>query len=407
MVEINTPKEANGYIYTILDLEENAIINCPSNCFYLRNPEYNCSIKDKISHKESSSKSFKAIKLTVNVKNLTNTDNWVVGAEDIMLVDEDGYTYEGIILCEELLPLRTAKDRTNILPHTQLNYIQLFPNLPDSIRLSSARININRSWVEFKLSNNLNKVKKLGDVINGVSDISESHNSELIQRIPYVDPNRQWELNKIKERITKLRTLIYSRLNNILTSSEKTKLENKIINENYAISLELENKSEEDYRSLLAELELLINQYNCNLKKLQELDYKRKSLSQKVDELIELTPREFEEYVAELLRNSGYDNVELTPYSNDKGLDVIAYKDGLKYGVQCKRYRGTVGSPEIQRFLGALSHAKADTGLFITTGMFSFEAEKMACEHPIVLVNRLDLAKMVFKALTNINHQNK
>ena len=75
------------------------------------------------------------------------------------------------------------------------------------------------------------------------------------------------------------------------------------------------------------------------------------------------------------------------------------YKDDVKYVIQCKRYKGTVGSPDIQKFIGALDHSKADKGIFVTTGMFSFEAENMAKEHPIILVNRITLAKMIINQL--------
>ena len=64
-------------------------------------------------------------------------------------------------------------------------------------------------------------------------------------------------------------------------------------------------------------------------------------------------------------------------------------------------YDFTIGSPDIQTFIGALSHANADKGFFVTTGMFSFEAEKMAIKHPIQLINRIDLAKLILEALNN------
>ena len=86
---------------------------------------------------------------------------------------------------------------------------------------------------------------------------------------------------------------------------------------------------------------------------------------------------------------------------NDKGIDIIMYKDNVKYGVQCKRYKGTVGSPEIQTFIGELNHAKADKGYFVTTGMFSFEAEQMAAEHPIRLFNRIELSTLVLDAISS------
>lgn len=405
MIELNTPKEANGYIYTILDLDTEAIFDCPRKCFSL-DSDYSCSVQDEIRKGEKRNKSFIAVKLTVNVKNLTDDDNWVVGAEDVVLIDDEGFSYEGVIICEELRPIRMAKNRTKILPHTQVNYIQLFPCMPENVKIHSARVNINHKWVDFMLTDNETNPNLLKNQPSYVTMSVQQEDFSTVQspvnneNSPFYNYNRHWELEKFKERISKLRVLIYSRLHNVLTSSEKTKLENKITTENYAISLDLNEKNDDDFKSLIPELNLIFEDYQRALKGQKEIEIARKSLSQKIDELIELSPREFEEYVAELLKHSGYESVELTPYSNDKGLDVIAYQDGVKFGIQCKRYKGTVGSPEIQTFLGALSHAKADKGLFITTGMFSFEAEKMASEHPIQLINRIDLAKMVFNALS-------
>ena len=405
MIELNTPKEANGYVYTILELASDVIFECPRKCLGL-DSDYSCSVQDEIKKGEKRSKSFRAVKLIINVKNLTDNEDWVVGSEDVVLVDDEGFTYYGVVICEKLRPARMAKDRTKILPYTQVNYIQLFPCMPENVKIHSARVNINHKWVDFILTDNKTTPRLLEDQIpqSGIkvtqAAIPTIQSSSQNERDFYYDYNRHWELEKFKERISKLRILIYSRLHNVLTSSEKTKLENKITNENYAISLELNNRNDDEFKSLLPELNLVFEDYQKVLKEQQKLEITRKSLSKKIDELIELSPREFEEYVAELLEHSGYKSVELTPYSNDKGLDVIAYQDGVKFGVQCKRYKGTVGSPEIQTFLGALSHAKADKGLFITTGMFSFEAEKMASEHPIQLINRIDLAKMVLNALS-------
>ena len=48
------------------------------------------------------------------------------------------------------------------------------------------------------------------------------------------------------------------------------------------------------------------------------------------------------------------------------GLDVIY--------VQAKRWGGTVGRPEIQKFAGALQGQRANKGIFITTSTFTREA---------------------------------
>lgn len=83
----------------------------------------------------------------------------------------------------------------------------------------------------------------------------------------------------------------------------------------------------------------------------------------------------------QLFKALGYSKVTLTPSSNDKGVDVLAEYQGIKVAIQCKKYKGLVGSPQIQTFLGAMRHAEAQKGFFITTSVFSIEAEKMASAH--------------------------
>jgi len=52
------------------------------------------------------------------------------------------------------------------------------------------------------------------------------------------------------------------------------------------------------------------------------------------------------------------------------GLDVIY--------IQAKRWEGTVGRPEIHKFVGALQGQRATKGIFITTSTFSEEAREYA-----------------------------
>ncbi|RDX37902.1 restriction endonuclease, partial [Kangiella sp. HD9-110m-PIT-SAG07] len=62
---------------------------------------------------------------------------------------------------------------------------------------------------------------------------------------------------------------------------------------------------------------------------------------------------------------------------------------------QSKRYTGSVGSPQIRDFRGAMM-GRADKGLFITTGNFTREAKAEAKRDgapPIDLVNGNQLAE--------------
>ncbi len=65
--------------------------------------------------------------------------------------------------------------------------------------------------------------------------------------------------------------------------------------------------------------------------------------------------------------------------------------------LQAKRWSGTVGRPEIQKFVGALHGKRAKKGVFITTGAFSSEAEEYAThiDPKIVLINGNQLAELM------------
>ncbi len=102
------------------------------------------------------------------------------------------------------------------------------------------------------------------------------------------------------------------------------------------------------------------------------------------DELVEvlkkLEPAAFERLSQRLLRELGFNNVEVTGKSGDGGIDgvgVIKLGGVLSFHVvfQCKRYAGSVSSAAIRDFRGAMI-GRADKGLFITTGTFTRDAKQ-------------------------------
>jgi HJR/Mrr/RecB family endonuclease len=104
-----------------------------------------------------------------------------------------------------------------------------------------------------------------------------------------------------------------------------------------------------------------------------------------VDDLLDLSPREFEEMVVQLYRRKGHEAVR-TGRPGDHGVDiVIEAGNGRKWIVQCKRWRGAVGEPVIRDFYGVLHHEKADAGAIVTTGTFTLQAREWARGKPIYL----------------------
>lgn len=89
-----------------------------------------------------------------------------------------------------------------------------------------------------------------------------------------------------------------------------------------------------------------------------------------------ISPREFEEFTAALLRAIGY-QARVTQYSGDGGVDVIAHRDPLGIEpplikVQCKQRTATVGAPEVGQLIGTL--ATDELGLFVSLGSYSRDA---------------------------------
>jgi restriction system protein len=124
-----------------------------------------------------------------------------------------------------------------------------------------------------------------------------------------------------------------------------------------------------------------------------------------LDQVKESTPAFFERLVIDLLVSMGYggsrrDAGRAIGKSGDGGIDGIIKEDKLGLDViyiQAKRWEGTVGRPEIQKFAGALQGQRANKGVFITTSSFSREAEEYAniITSKIILINGEQLATLM------------
>ncbi len=110
------------------------------------------------------------------------------------------------------------------------------------------------------------------------------------------------------------------------------------------------------------------------------------------------TPVFFERLVVELIVKMGYggsikDAGSAIGKSGDEGIDGIVKEDLLGLDtiyIQAKRYTDTIiGSPEIDKFIGALTKKRAKKGIFITTSSFSRPAiESLPPNDPkIVLID--------------------
>lgn len=114
-----------------------------------------------------------------------------------------------------------------------------------------------------------------------------------------------------------------------------------------------------------------------------------------------LSPSGFENICKELLREHGFENVEVTGQSHDGGIDgygVLELNPFVSFKVlfQCKRYKGSVSRAQVGDFRNAMI-GRAEKGIILTTGNFTREAEKEASRDgapPIELVDGKKLVEM-------------
>lgn len=105
----------------------------------------------------------------------------------------------------------------------------------------------------------------------------------------------------------------------------------------------------------------------------------------------------FEYYLAKLLAKRGYKNVRVTE-KYDLGVDIVAQKDGITWGIQAKRYNNQVKAAAVRQVYTALTRYKCDRAMVITNSTYSRPARELASDVGCVLVGRDELAQWVYES---------
>lgn len=104
---------------------------------------------------------------------------------------------------------------------------------------------------------------------------------------------------------------------------------------------------------------------------------------------------EFENLSKELLEANGFENVEVTVSSGDYGADVIAYKNDIKYAIQCKKFSGPVGVKAVQEVMGSKSVYNCHVAVVLTNSSFTVNAQKLASQNNVLLWDREKLKELI------------
>ncbi len=113
-----------------------------------------------------------------------------------------------------------------------------------------------------------------------------------------------------------------------------------------------------------------------------------------MQQLLRISPKEFEVWVAGYFRAKGFRAVDVVGGAGDLGVDIRCRDAQNRLVViQCKRYQPTskISSPDIQKFFGMMVHHNAGRGIFVTTSTYTRPARELALARNIELIEGAQL----------------
>lgn len=121
--------------------------------------------------------------------------------------------------------------------------------------------------------------------------------------------------------------------------------------------------------------------------------------SQTIGDIDRFNPNLFEASIASLYKKQGFE-VFLTPYSNDKGVDIVIMRNNENYLIQAKQTKSLVENSAIQEIYTAKKYYEDKFKeqfnlLVITNNDYSSSARILAKSNNIELLNRVNLEKLI------------
>jgi len=117
--------------------------------------------------------------------------------------------------------------------------------------------------------------------------------------------------------------------------------------------------------------------------------------------ILRMKPNAFERLVQRILRESGFDHVDITGRMGDGGIDgigVVRIGGFLSFRVlfQCKRWKSSVGARTVRDFRGAMM-GRTDKGLIVSTGNFTQDAMREARRDGAYNIDLIDGEQLIDK----------
>ena len=107
---------------------------------------------------------------------------------------------------------------------------------------------------------------------------------------------------------------------------------------------------------------------------------------------------DFEYFCADLLKRNGFRNVSVTQGSGDQGIDILAEKEGVQYGIQCKCYTSDIGNKAVQEAFAGKVFYNCHVAAVLTNQHFTKSAIELAQVNKVLLWDREKLDSFIKSA---------
>ena len=115
----------------------------------------------------------------------------------------------------------------------------------------------------------------------------------------------------------------------------------------------------------------------------------------KIEALKSMPWEEFEDLTAAAFRKWGFKVHHHGGAQADGGIDLIVHKEGKRFLVQCKRYKGSVGVSVVREMFGVMISEKLDGVYLMTSGTFTKDCWTFAKGKPIELIQGEEMAYLL------------
>ena len=109
----------------------------------------------------------------------------------------------------------------------------------------------------------------------------------------------------------------------------------------------------------------------------------------------DMTGFDFEKYSAKLLKANGFEKIKVTKASGDFGADIVAYKDEIKYSIQCKKYNSPVGIRAVQEVIASKAINDSHVAVVLTNNSFTKSAKILAEKNNVLLWGKEKLDELM------------